>query len=507
MSDLVGERIGNYCITSLIKRGGMGAVYLAEHPEIGRKVAIKVMFKTLDEESRDAERFLFEARAAANIVHPNVIDIYDFGRLEDGRPYLVMELLQGQELKEIILQHGKMTAAEVLPYLRQICAGLQAAHNEGIVHRDLKPENVFVLARKPLAVRVLDFGIAKTQTWSGATLTSTGKILGTPLVIAPEQASCESASISPRTDLYSLGVILYWMLSGEPPFPQDAPVVLVARHILTPPRPLEEVEPSVPPEVAALVNQCLEKSPEARPATASEVSARFAAALGEATEHEEPVVPWARVRSIVPRGTPTPTDLSTSANTSASTMVDAVHEARDDDHGEEPEKDRGEGRGKKTGTDLDVPGLDQAFSPPQEEPGPAPAEPVTASTTGGVTPAPRRWLAILVLGLVAAAALGYAVSASRRPAASPPDAGSAQAGPDSAAPDLPGGRPPDSGPASPPPDLRQGAVRQDSRARRGPRPPGPRTPPRRPPGKLPWCPESRVGESTMNPFGVKCRKK
>ena len=488
--ELVGERIGNYCVTALIKKGGMGAVYMAEHPEIGRKVAIKVMFRTLDARSRDAERFLFEARAAANIDHPNVIDIYDFGRLDDGRPYLVMELLQGRELADVIHQRGKMPAAEVLPYLRQICAGLQAAHNAGIVHRDLKPENVFVLDRQPLAVRVLDFGIAKTQTWPGASLTGTGKIVGTPLVIAPEQASCESAAISPRTDLYSLGVILYWMLAGKPPFSRDAPVVLVARHILTPPPPLQEVEPSVPPGVADLVNQCLEKLPERRPATASEVAARFARALGEETgEHELEVVPWEQVRCVELRGSPTPREmgLSTSASTglrSVDRQTAVLEEAR-----------------PRTGTDLDVPGLEPVFEQPPPEEAPAHLPTPTEMETRDTSSPGRRGLVAAALVLLAVGAGLYARSAMRRSTTpSPQGADLAQAAtslPDQqVAPDTMAPRPADSRPTPRGPDART----------KKPRPAADRRP-RKPPNKLRKCPESRVGESTMDPFGTRCRKK
>ena len=158
---LVGEKVGNYVITSLIGRGGMGEVYLAQHPEIGRKVAIKVVAPELLTTEHLAARFLAEARAVARIGHPNVVDIYDFGRLQSGRLYYVMELLKGRELRKVLQDRGKFSAAEVLPYLTQISAGLQAAHERGVIHRDLKPENVFVLDVKPLTIKLLDFGIAK----------------------------------------------------------------------------------------------------------------------------------------------------------------------------------------------------------------------------------------------------------------------------------------------------------------------------------------------------------
>jgi len=283
---LVGRQVGNYVVTDVLGEGGMGAVYLAEHPEIGRQVAIKVLASHLIQNQTAAERFVSEAKAVTRIDHPNIIDIYDFGRLEDGRLYYVMEKLKGRELLAVMREKEKMAAAEVLPYLEQICAALQAAHDKGIVHRDLKPENIFVLDRQPLALKILDFGIAKLleTTQGGASLTATGMVMGTPLVIAPEQAAGKPDMICPRTDLYSLGVIVYWMLAGRPPFMDDTIALLLGKHILDPPPPLRDLEPSVPPAVARLVEQCLEKEPSRRPATAMTIARAYAAALIEDTE-------------------------------------------------------------------------------------------------------------------------------------------------------------------------------------------------------------------------------
>ena len=523
MSDLVGEQIGNYRVTALIKRGGMGAVYIAEHPEIGRKVAIKIMHAALDDDSSDAERFLYEARATANIDHPNVVEIYDFGRLADGRPYHIMELLRGRELEELIQQRGAMPALEVLPYVQQICAGLQAAHNVGVVHRDLKPENVFELSRRPLTIKVLDFGIAKTQTWPGTTLTSTGKIIGTPLVIAPEQASCEN-TISPRTDIYSLGVTLFWMLAGQPPFAQDAPVVLVARHILTKPPPLLELAPTVPAGVARLVDQCLEKAPEDRPTSASEVSARFSQALGQPPwEHQLAVVPWDDVKGLVlvpsaelqsltesqlrppqpsPDGKRVTTPLGSAETVQApGESLSSTAETVAVGTGETASA----GGGTTAETSLDVPGLGPEFQqPPQVDPGEQlewAQEPALAAP-----PAHRWWLLLpaVVLLLSATAVAVYLLAGDPRPTPVP-DAGPAavDAGtPDAVASDQ-----------RPSPDLGRdrGVDRKQQPDRRIKRPRPVRkdsTRPRPRPAKLPLCSESnRVGEGTMDPFGTRCRKK
>ena len=282
---LVGRKIGNYKVIRLLGAGGMGSVYLGRHPEIDREVAIKVLDRV--SAGPGAQRFIDEARAATRIRHRNIIDIFDLGRTDEGWIYYVMEVLEGCELsavmKHCFKRKGHMTPRQVLPFLRQICDGLQAAHDQGIIHRDLKPENIFVLAEKPLTLKILDFGLAKLmeQEEQGISATRTGAMMGTPLVIAPEQGAGRIREISARTDLYSLGVILYWMLSGRPPFQSSEVWELISAHIKEPPPLLEEVAPPLPADVAGLVAQCLEKSPPKRPASAREVLARFAAALGE----------------------------------------------------------------------------------------------------------------------------------------------------------------------------------------------------------------------------------
>ncbi len=189
MSEQVGQQIGNYVITAPIGAGGMGAVYLAEHPEIGRRVAVKLLPAHLGLQPGFADRFRAEARAVALIEHPNVIEIYDYGQTEAGQLYYTMELLRGRELREVMDEGGAMPADQVLGYLVQICAALQAAHDCGVVHRDLKPENIFVLHRQPPQVKLLDFGLAKlTAADPGSSQTATGLIMGTPLTIAPEQS-------------------------------------------------------------------------------------------------------------------------------------------------------------------------------------------------------------------------------------------------------------------------------------------------------------------------------
>ena len=282
---LVGRKIGNYKVIRLLGAGGMGSVYLGRHPEIEREVAIKVLDRI--SAGPGAQRFIDEARAATRIRHRNIIDIFDLGRTDEGWVYYVMEVLEGCELSAIMKhcfkRKGQMTPRQVLPFLRQICDGLQAAHDQGIIHRDLKPENIFVSAEKPLAVKILDFGLAKLmeQEEQGVSSTRTGAMMGTPLVIAPEQGAGRIREISARTDLYSLGVILYWMLAGRPPFQSSEMWELISAHIKEPPPPLEEVGPPLPAAITDLVMQCLEKPPPKRPGSVREILSRFAAGLGE----------------------------------------------------------------------------------------------------------------------------------------------------------------------------------------------------------------------------------
>ncbi len=281
---LAGKRFGNYIAFDMIGQGGMGSVYLAEHPEIGRKVAIKVLARHHNEEM--VQRFTDEARAVSRIGHPNIIDIYDFGRTEAGRLYYVMEWLDGRELRAVMNERAPMSALEVRPYVEQICAAIHAAHERGVVHRDLKPANIFVLNREPLTIKVLDFGVAKLLD-SGdlkESRTSPGIVIGTPMFTAPEQASAEQSKIGAQTDLYALGVILYWMLSGQPPFMAESNAVMLAMHVCDKPRPLRQLAPSLPEGIAKLVEQCLEKHPKDRPRSARQLANAYVSALEESAQ-------------------------------------------------------------------------------------------------------------------------------------------------------------------------------------------------------------------------------
>jgi len=272
----IGRRIGNYVVDRALARGGMGAVYVARHPHLGREVAVKFLAPDVSGSPEVGLRFLSEARVTASLTHRNIVEILDFGEA-DGALYYVMELLRGKSLRGVMRERGKLTSGEMMPYAEQICAALEAAHAAGIVHRDLKPANVLVLEGEPLRLKLLDFGIAKLLS-SGPNQTRHGQVLGTATHMAPEQAMGDASRVTPQSDLYSLGAILYEMLAGQPVFHHDSDVMLMVMHVRDEIPPLHAHAPDVPESVARLVEKCLAKNPADRPASAR----ALADALGEA---------------------------------------------------------------------------------------------------------------------------------------------------------------------------------------------------------------------------------
>jgi serine/threonine-protein kinase len=261
-----GTLLGDWSVEQKIGEGGMGTVYAAVHAEIGKRAALKVIRAELSAAVGGAERFVQEARLVNEIGHPNIVDIFHIGRLDDGRPYLVMELLRGRTLGERMAD-GRVPSCDAIQLLLQICAGLAAAHARGVVHRDLKPDNVFVVdTRSGPLVKIVDWGIAKlsdTRAAQSTALTRTGAMVGTPMYVSPEQA--RGRDVDERTDLYSLGVIAYELLLEEPPFSADNVADLIAMHLREPVPPPSEVWPDIPPALEALLVAMLAKRPEARP--------------------------------------------------------------------------------------------------------------------------------------------------------------------------------------------------------------------------------------------------
>jgi serine/threonine-protein kinase len=266
---LIGQRFGNYRAISLLGEGGMGAVYLAEHPEIGRKVAVKVLRSEFSRDNQLLGRFLNEAKAANAIGHPNIIEILDMGTTGDGMPYLVMELLQGEVMAGRLRRLARLPLQVALEFAYQTASAVGAAHKKGIVHRDLKPDNLFIVPDEhdPTRerIKVLDFGIAKLQMRGpgDSVKTRTGTLMGTPVYMSPEQAM-GTKEVDHRSDIYSLGVIIFEMICGKPPFFSEGFGELVHLHLnVQPPSPRSFV-PSLPGNVEALIFKTLAKKADDR---------------------------------------------------------------------------------------------------------------------------------------------------------------------------------------------------------------------------------------------------
>ncbi|RKH70757.1 serine/threonine protein kinase [Corallococcus aberystwythensis] len=266
---LVGTKIGEFVIRERVGAGGMGVVYRAEHPLIGKQAAIKVMRAELVSPEQE-QRLLVEARAVNAIRHPGVLDIFNFGTLPDCRPYVVMELLQGQSLADRMREQERMDVGTTAWVLEQVLAALVAAHRAGVVHRDLKPANVFLMEQPDAAplIKLVDFGIAKVMQEHNALARADGSTLGTPDFMAPEQI--RRGEVGPAADLYALGVMAFHMLTGTRPFQGDNVQVMFAHVEQVPPRVSSRVE-GIPPELDDLVFQLMEKAPAKRPATATAV--------------------------------------------------------------------------------------------------------------------------------------------------------------------------------------------------------------------------------------------
>ncbi len=264
---------GRYEIVGVLGEGGMGTVYEVKHTSLRRSFAMKVLRRDIAKENELAQRFMQEAKATASIKHPNVVSINDYGRLDDGTPYFVMELLLGRTLAQVLRGGGGLSVERATRIVQQISLGLGAAHAAGVVHRDLKPENVF-LVRPPgkgeaaslveeSDVRIVDFGAAKVI--GGGRLTRTGIVFGTPHYMSPEQASGQP--VDHRADIYALGVIMYEIFTGKVPFEADTYMGVLTQHMFVHPAPPSQVAPEKAAGIGALEDvtmRALEKKPELR---------------------------------------------------------------------------------------------------------------------------------------------------------------------------------------------------------------------------------------------------
>jgi serine/threonine protein kinase len=268
---------GRYDLIRELGSGGMGAVWEAEDQLLGRRVAVKVLGSEDAKTSRAVRRFRREARSAARLSGPHIATVYDVGE-DAGSPYLVMELVDGETLADRLTRKGRLDPHEAAWTAAAIADALEIAHREGVVHRDVKPANVMVTTSGE--VKVMDFGIAAAVAErDGPTdaTTSVDGVVGTPSYLSPEQARGEP--VTPRSDVYALGAVLYEMLGGRPPFVRSTPVATALAHVHDDPQPIEELVPDAPPQVAAACAAALAKDPADRPAS----GAAFAAALRGAT--------------------------------------------------------------------------------------------------------------------------------------------------------------------------------------------------------------------------------
>ena len=384
----------------------MGSVYRARRVLIGDEVAVKVLHTKFVNDDTLVERFRREARAAAQLQHPNVVTIHDYGeaRGREGFAYIVMELVRGESLRGLLRREGRMTPARAVSLMRDVCAGVGAAHRRGIVHRDIKPDNIIVVPADEDTpaerVKVVDFGIAKLRDMASddGTLTAAGAVVGTPFYMSPEQ--CKGESLDARADVYSLGALLYEMLAGSPPFNAPSLAGIILKHVSEPP-------PSLPADVPAsnalrdAIARALSKDPEARQRDASEFSREIQSALDApasvATHAPPPFSETTRPAPVTPLP-PQPSN-PTRVHDTADVLRHSQPDARTETHSHTPAQ--------------------QTYAHAQQTHPHAPA----AQTHGG---SPRRRsrapvviavLAVLLVGAAALAFVGYLVlRGSKKPA-------------------------------------------------------------------------------------------
>ncbi len=333
-----GETVGDYVVSGKLGEGGFGSVFRAEHPLIGKQVAIKVLNRQYSADPAMVQRFVAEARAVNQIRHRNIIDIFGFGQLPDGRHYYVMELLDGRPLDQYVEQRGRIPLAEAIPILRGVARALDAAHGKGIAHRDLKPENVFLAFDEQGGIhpKLLDFGIAKLLTNTmpegkkPSFKTRTGAPIGTPYYMSPEQ--CRGRDVDHRTDVYAFGCVTYRMLTGVYPFDGPDYMEILIKQINQDPHPASHLVADLPMSVDAVISWMLKKDPAARPpnlVSAIRALEEAAAAAGlavpaEATASASHTAPSARFAA--PSPTPSPMTPGTPAHATADTLAADSHD-------------------------------------------------------------------------------------------------------------------------------------------------------------------------------------
>src|SRR5262245_9603993 len=309
-----------YYLESKLGVGGMGTVYRAGRLRIGDRVAVKVLHPDQMADPQAVERFRREAQTAARLKHPNVVTVYDFGVSSEGLNYQVMELAEGESLRSLVERHGRLAETAAAEIIRQVCAALDEAHRQGIVHRDIKPENILVQTIPVgLQVKVLDFGIAALRDVKASRLTRAGAVVGTPHYMSPEH--CLGEELDGRSDIYSLGIVLFEMLTGVVPFDSPPLTAIVIKHVNEPPPPPRTLNPRISPAVESIALRALEKRRDARPQTAGEMARELIAAVGSARPGSPHPTKVAAPGAVTPAPVATPIVKEVDASESNSSLA------------------------------------------------------------------------------------------------------------------------------------------------------------------------------------------
>jgi serine/threonine-protein kinase len=306
------RRLGQYQLRRRLGAGGMGEVYLARHALLRRPCALKLIRPERAGDAGHLRRFEREVQATAALTHPNTVQIFDYGHAEDGTFYYAMEYLPGLNLEQLVKGHGPLPPERVLHLLRQVCGALYEAHAVGLIHRDIKPSNIITCERGgvPDVAKLLDFGLVRSRDADPDHLSQEGTMAGTPAYMAPEQAEGKK-ELDARGDLYSLGAVGYYLLTGQPPFVRPSPLQTVIAHLCDMPTPPDRLRADVPADLQAVVLRCLEKDPARRFPDARSLDTALAGCHAAGLWTEDRAAAWWRSQTASADGVNSASDAPT----------------------------------------------------------------------------------------------------------------------------------------------------------------------------------------------------